>query len=206
MKGIHLSLRNMEESWAFAESCTSQLIMWNSKQLLQLLLPLSFHNKAQTQSLCVVYLSIFQSSLLVIYSPPTHTPVCSSAFGGAVSGRALTAAPWANTHTSVQHRPRAAVTPGRICCQTACKVLCKITLLLCLFFFLRYTLLIENNVTKLPVVTRRAGSLQQATGVMLHLPHPILSSQAVQMANDFYKPFFPPRSQSKHLGLATVEM
>lgn len=26
------------------------------------------------------------------------TPVCSSAFGGALSGRALTAAPWANIH------------------------------------------------------------------------------------------------------------
>lgn len=71
---------------------------------------------------------------------------------------------------------------------------------------LTYTLLIENNVTKLLVVTSVAGSLQQATSVMLHLPHPTLSSQEAQIANDFYKPFFPPRSCSKHLSLATVEM
>jgi len=84
------------------------------------------------------------------------------------------------------------------------KVLCKITVLLPEYnilvwgFFFRYTLLIENNLAKLPVVILVAGSVQQATSVMLHLSHPTPSSQAVQMANDFYKPFFPPSAHSKH--------
>lgn len=152
----------------------------------------------------MVYLSLFYSSSLVMYSPPVNTPVCSSIFGGAVSGRALAAAPWANTHKCAA--------PAKGCCNSSKSLLSNSRQAFVQdhsftvpFFFLRYSLLIENNGAKLPVVTSMAGSLQQATSFMLHLPHPTLSSQAVQMANYFYKPFFPPRS-SKHLGLATVEM
>lgn len=111
--------------------------------------------------------------------------------GGAVSSTALTSAPpWANIHTSVWHVLRNVVTPERELAVKCHARFCARSLfyspntIVCLFFFLRYALLIENNFAKLPVDNSVTGSVEQA---QLHMSHPTLSSQAVQIVNDFYK-------------------
>ena len=87
-------------------------------------------------------LSLHSLFFFLSYKLPTHAHTCVLICpGGVVSGRALTSAPpWANIHTSVWHVPRNVVTPVRARCEMACKVLCKITVLLpeynILLFFL----------------------------------------------------------------------
>lgn len=156
------------------------------------------------------------SLFLLSYKLPTYAHTCVFVCpGGAVSGGALTSAPpWANIHTSVWHVQRNVVTPVRELSlwngmQGFVQDHCStpwIQYSTFFFFIYIYSLSIENNLAKLPVVTSVPGSVQQATSVLLHLSHPVLLSQAVQMANDFYKPFFPPSSHSEHCDLATVEL